>query len=389
MRSRFCPGTGLSRRQWLTAAAAAVAMPRWVNAKAPASPVSVAKCADYDSALTPTLETMMDQLGGLGRLVKGKTVAIKINMTGGARERLAYTPAEEAQFTHPAVLGSLIHLLGKAGASKVRVLEGCFACADPLEEFMLDAGWDPRPLLTAAPRVEMENTNIAGKPGKYFRVNVPGKGHIFNGFDLNHSYVDCDVFISLAKMKDHATAGVTLSIKNCFGNTPITIYGDKAGVDEPAAEAYGGRGTIMHQGVRGPSKSAPQENDPKSSRSEKYRIPRIISDVVAARPVHLAIIDGIKTMAGGEGPWNGPFLRAVQPGLLVAGLNPVCTDAVGTALMGYDPMADRGTIPFERCDSTLRLSEELGVGTRDMSRIEVLGVPVKDAMYPFRKAKKT
>ena len=38
---------------------------------------------------------------------------------------------------------------------------------------------------------------------------------------------------------------------------------------------------------------------------------------------------------------------ATEPGLLVAGDNPVSTDAVGTALMGYDPMADRGT-PLSR-----------------------------------------
>jgi hypothetical protein len=31
--------------------------------------------------------------------------------------------------------------------------------------------------------------------------------------------------------------------------------------------------------------------------------------------------------------------------------------------MGFDPMADRGATPFERCDSTLHLAEGLGVGT--------------------------
>ncbi len=57
----------------------------------------------------------------------------------------------------------------------------------------------------------------------------------------------------------------------------------------------------------------------------------------------------------------------------MAGTNAVCVDAVGAAVMGFDPMADRGTAPFEICDSTLRLAEELGVGTRDLKRIEVIG----------------
>ena len=54
------------------------------------------------------------------------------------------------------------------------------------------------------------------------------------------------------------------------------------------------------------------------------------------------------------------------------------------AVMGFDPMADRGTAPFENCDSTLRLAEELGVGTRDLRQIEVVGTPIKDAVFKFR-----
>jgi len=58
---------------------------------------------------------------------------------------------------------------------------------------------------------------------------------------------------------------------------------------------------------------------------------------------------------------------------------------VATAVMGFDSMADRGTKPFETCDSTLRLAEQLGVGTRDLTQIEVVGLPLKDAVFPFRR----
>ena len=57
-----------------------------------------------------------------------------------------------------------------------------------------------------------------------------------------------------------------------------------------------------------------------------------VADLAAARPIHLGILDGIDTMAGGEGPWNSG-VRVVKPGVLIAGLNPVCTDAVSTAVM--------------------------------------------------------
>jgi hypothetical protein len=57
--------------------------------------------------------------------------------------------------------------------------------------------------------------------------------------------------------------------------------------------------------------------------------------------------------------------------------------------MGYDPMAERGTAPFdgarsEVCDSTLRLAEDLGVGTRDLKRIEVAGTPIRDVLFRYR-----
>jgi hypothetical protein len=184
-------------------------------------------------------------------------------------------------------------------------------------------------------------------------------------------------------MKEHGTAGITLSMKNCFGITPCTIYGDGAGADEPGLIPQGGRGPI-HYGNRQPSKTSPPENDPASPRDGGYRVPRCVADLVAARPVHLAIIDGIASMTGGEGV--GRNNRAVQPRVLVAGTNAVCVDAVGAAVMGFDPMAGRGTAPFERCDSTLRLAEELGAGTRDLKKIEVIGARISDLVFDYRKA---
>ena len=108
---------------------------------------------------------------------------------------------------------------------------------------------------------------------------------------------------------------------------------------------------------------------------------------MAARPIHLAVIDGIYTMAGGEIPGQSRGVHVpIHPGLLIAGTNCVSTDAACMALMGFDPMADRGTPPFERSDSTLRLAEQLGVGTRDLSRVDVAGTPIAKARFDFRKA---
>jgi uncharacterized protein (DUF362 family) len=354
----------------------------------PASPVSVARCKTYEPGeLLPTMQNMFDQLGGLGRLVKGKTVAIKINLTGSPTYRVGHLPLEDTHYTHPHVIAAAVHLIGAAGATRIRILESPYSTADPVEEYILQANWEPLEILNAAPHVEFENTNYLGNGKKYSRLAVPYGGYMFPAFDLNHSYEDCDVFVSIAKMKEHATAGVTLSMKNCFGLTPCTIYGSGAGSDEPSLIPKGGRNPI-HMGNRGPSKSAPQEKDPKSPRQETWRVPRTVVDLISARPIHLAIIDGIRTMTGGEGPWIPGELQAVAPGLLVAGTNPVNTDAVAMALMGFDPMADRGTPPFERCDSTLRLAEDAGAGTRDLSRIEVAGPAIADVKFDFAAIRK-
>ncbi len=349
---------------------------------APTAPVAVAKCAEYGSDVRTTLATMFDELGGLDRLVKGKTVAIKLNMTGEATDHLAGLPQSMTHWVHPDVVGATVSLMADAGARRVRLLESSLSPSPSLEDFMMQAKWNPRDLANAAPHVEFEDTNYAGPSGKFVRFKVPGGGMLFESYDLNHSYADCDVYVSLAKLKEHATAGVTLSMKNSFGITPATVYGTGAGIDEPAKVVKGSRG-MLHEGDRQPSKIAAAEKDPSSPRVPGFRVPRVTVDLAGARPIHLAVIDGIHTMAGGEGPWV-QGTRPVHAGLLVAGTNCVTIDAVSTALMGFDPMVDHGTAPFEHCDSTLKLAEGLGLGTRNLKNIEVIGVPIAQARINFR-----
>ena len=376
-----------SRREFLgvagLAAGAAIAHPALASiVPAPSSRVAIGICQEYDRQVSPVLSVMFDQLGGLQKLVRGKTVAIKLNMTGPANDKLNQMPNQLTHWVHPQVIGSLVSLLGNAGAQRIRLLESAPIGAKPLEEFMLSAGWQPKDFSSAAPRVEFENTNFLGSGKTYARFMVPGGGLMYAGYDLNHSYRDTDVFVSLAKLKEHRTAGVTLSMKNCFGITPCTIYSQEAPEDEPSIIPMGYR-SPMHSGSRVPPRSAPQPVA--ESRDPGFRVPRITADLVAARPIHLAVIDGIYTMTGGELPNQARnyIHQPVHPGVLIAGMNCVSTDAVATAVMGLDPMADRGAPPFETCDSTLRLAEHLGVGTRDLTRIEAVGTPISRAQFRF------
>jgi hypothetical protein len=277
-----------------------------------------------------------------------------------------------------------MHLMAKAGVRLVRLLE----CApipwtEPFPEYFYEANWDPKEFARAAPRVEFENTNYPGAAKKFKRIQVPGGGMVFPGYDVNAGYVDCDTFVTIAKCKDHPTTGVSLVMKNQFGLAPIMVYGNHAGKWEDNDLVAGiDRIQCLHRGARQPALGAPAELDRSSPRDDGYRVPRIIAEMAAARPVQLAIVDGIKTMAGAQTP--DPWCTPVEPGVLVAGTNVVTTSAVAVAAMNYDPRAPKGTVPFERCDNKLLLAEELGVGTCDLNRIEVLGPPVKDLMFDFR-----
>jgi hypothetical protein len=68
--------------------------------------------------------------------------------------------------------------------------------------------------------------------------------------------------------------------------------------------------------------------------------------------------------------------------VLVVGKNAVCTDAICTAIMGYDPLADHFQFPF-RGENHLKLLNHVGVGEIDPKRIEVRGIKLADAVFPF------
>ena len=177
---------------------------------APTAPVAVARCSSYGPEMVTILATMFDQLGGLRKLVSGKTVAIKINVTGSSTQRFKGMAQGQTYWVHPQVVSATVHLLGKAGARRIRLLESPTSSkVHTLEEFISQAGWQLSDFTSAASVVQLENTNFAGPSKKYTRLWVPGGGLLFKAYDLNRSYEDCDIFVSLAKLKEHSTAGLT------------------------------------------------------------------------------------------------------------------------------------------------------------------------------------
>ena len=345
-------------------------------ARPPAAlPVALARCPDYsDDAVRAGLARCFDLIGGLDH-VGGKTATIKINLTEQDFSPFMGLPVGETYMTHFSTAYHLTALLLAAGARRVRLVEST-GRRTPLEPTLVEAGWDVA-ALSGLGAVLFENTRNRGSFDGYATLKSPG-GAMFASFDLNRAYADTDMVVSLAKLKQHDTTGVTLTMKNMFGITPNSMYGGKAGDEDATA----GRGAI-HDPSRYVDLELPGQNKDFHSLETGVRVPAAIVDVCAARPVDLAIIDGISSITGGESRYSaGPQMRVVRPGILIAGRNAVSVDSIGAAIMGFDPRAVKAGV-FAHCENHLMHAEQRGLGIADPDRIEIRGVSLADARCPY------
>jgi len=340
--------------------------------------VALVRANAYGSTFAAALRQGADLLGGIGSLVRDKTVTVKVNLTGWPFEAIGGRAPGESYVTHGDTALALAQLLKDSGARRVRFVESQ-GVALSLEQIVAAAGWDVRALQALG--AEFENTRNLGLGARYSRLGVPDGGRVFTYLDVNHSYAETDVFVSLCKMKEHATAaGITLSMKNLFGITPNSLYG----AEGTGEDKLGYRGPI-HGKAEGWLQPLPGEKAGLQDEVVGVRVPRTIVDENLARPVHLAIVDGVRTVRGGEGWWNAG-VTPIDPGVLAIGWNPLSTDAVCAAVMGFDPRAPHFTAPFETRENHLLIAEQAGLGTADLTRIEVRGTRIADVRTPFRPA---
>jgi uncharacterized protein (DUF362 family) len=313
--------------------------------------VAIAQARSYDRNLVhQQVQALLDGLGGLDDLVgSGDRVAIKVNLTGGTQ----FTPplgvtATESYLTHPQVVRALGELLRDAGARELFIVEGVYDEGSyPL------FGYEEVAKALDATLIDLNKPHPYGD----FASTPVGEGSlIYDQFAFNHILEEVDTFVSVAKMKCHFECGVTHSMKNLIGLVPVNRY--------CLDETHWWRSALHGQ-----------------ANETKARLPRVILDLNRARPIHLALIDGIQTAEGGEVP-RGTF-HPVQPGVLIAGKNPVATDAVATAVMGFDPTVEPPAPPFLRGDNYLNLAHGLGLGTNRLEEIEVVGASIDEVLYEF------
>lgn len=244
--------------------------------------VFVATAADYGLDLAAVLRSGMHELGLSASWVKRKSVLLKPNLV---------EPSDESNciVTHPSVIYAAADLFLRWGAREVVVGEGSGHVRDGL---MVAEMAGLRPVLRDL-RIRFVDLN-------YDPILVRTNAWGLSGLDQLHvpkSLADADIVVSLAKLKVHHWAGVTLSMKNLFGVMPGVCYGWPKNVFHEAG------------------------------------ITQSILDINATVKAHLGIIDGILGMEG-DGPIMGTGKKA---GVLVMGRNLPAVDATATRIIGGDP----------------------------------------------------
>src|SRR5438093_6569572 len=82
--------------------------------------VAIVACKTYGPEVKAALKQSFDLLGGIGSLVKNKTVTVKLNLTGTNFSPVFDLPVGESYMTHSSTALALTALLFESGAKRVR-----------------------------------------------------------------------------------------------------------------------------------------------------------------------------------------------------------------------------------------------------------------------------
>ena len=243
----------------------------------------------------------------------GRTVVIKPNLVKPAMPDTGIT-------TDPEVVRALVDLALRDGADRVLIVEHVRQESDYAAcGYDVFSGYDPQG------RVELVNLKDAVER----LVPVPD-GLAYGELYLPEVVLDPDVlFISVGKMKTHALALASLSLKNLFGLPLESRYHD--------ARLYG-RFAMHQRGVH-----------------------QVILDLNIVKPIDFAVVDGVWAMEG-KGPLRGDPVRMDT---VVAGRNAVAVDRICLLLMGVPQWAVQ----------YLTYASRRSMGPRDLEEIQILGDP--------------
>jgi uncharacterized protein (DUF362 family) len=244
----------------------------------PPSQVVIRRVASYREEIATLI---FESLTPFGLQVKGKSVLLKPNLVGLDPHGFINT--------HPTVIAAARECFLRMGASQVLVGDGPALDRDTeaiLESVRLREHLGP-----------LRNVFIDLNLDDVQKVTFPTRASRLRELYLPKTYMGVDFVVSMAKLKTHHWAGVTLSMKNLFGIVPGACYGWPK--------------NVLHWAG----------------------IDRAILDINAAARPDFAIVDGIVGMEG-NGPIQG---QSKASGVLVFGNDPVAVDATCCRVMGLRP----------------------------------------------------
>jgi len=170
--------------------------------------------------------------------------------------------------------------------------------------------------------VELVNLN----KDKWEEFPIPGSVAM-NKVKIARTVLDCDRIINVPKLKIHHMAQVTLSLKNLMG-----VVVDK-------------RGKLMH-----------------------HRLHEKIVDLASLFKPALNVVDGI---VGAE--MDEVVGSPVESNVIIAGVDMVSVDAIGSAVMGLDPLTVKH----------VQQAAGRGLGISSLNHIDVLGDPIESVTRKF------
>ena len=165
---------------------------------------------------------------------------------------------------------------------------------------------------------------------------VPGTGTLREGYHIPETILTCDKLITVPAMKTHV-CGTTLGLKNYVGILP----------NHPSDTV---RKHDIHKGD----------------------LQKGFVDLFTYHPADYSVIEGFWSTEG-NGPQWGDNIRH---NVVVASADPVAADAVGSAVMGFNP-ADMDYLHY---------AAQKGFGTLDLDAIEIAGHPISAVKRAFKRA---
>lgn len=261
------------------------------------------------------------------RLQRAQRIGIKFNQDKPPTRQVRYQ-GQLQQLVSTRVARAVLRLLRERTSAEL-------VCVD-VSYYALYEGTRPLETATVLPVLREYGVEYAdGTQPPYSICAVPDGGRMFRRYMLPQPAVDTDEFVSVAKLKNHAFMGVTLTLKNLFGLMP-----------------------------------GPPHNHGRHYYHHLVRMPYMLADLGRILDPALNVIDGLVGQAGqewGDGKEQGPPRVA---NALIAGDHTIATDACAARLMGHDPQSDWLIPPFHRDRNALRVAAEGGFGTVDPGQMD-------------------